>query len=550
MKSAVYLCNICCVLGALLIMTAACSSSREAKNKDDKDDSGSLEDTDGGTFQEPDGSEGEDAGGDKYDPPIKASTGGRGGSAGSTGGDGFGGSDDPESVRCEDNGYCYWPDGHWCDPWGMCCYADGYCEEEQVGDGGSAGIGGAAGVMILPPIYSGGMGGGGINPDDFTDEPWDPPIDDLAEPNWKSSGDSLCTKMQANVMRPSVWSDSRGVFVAVSGSNNGDYYYEYEDSYGPSGIPIDIMIGPGYGTCVGEGCPRAEIYFNGGNGWESVYKEDNIPDYGWGDVELTGFENGPLVIHGYQEMFFGPGSQEGCGIATIENGVMTCEPIYYVDDVFIVNNNLAYGVYDGDIIRYNGSSWGPLPGSFTENWINQIWADENYLFGTMGGAGRIVSLHEGVWELMDTQTLREFSSIWGFSETDLWAGTYDGRIFHCDGDSCREIPWQGDSCDYDSDIQNIWGSDGVVYFHTGRSIARIVDSKVEVLASFPCPEGDTYYEDVFIGGIYYEEIPRITSMWGNGPNEVFFSLVDESFPRRECGVVYVLWFDGSEFHQI
>jgi hypothetical protein len=211
-----------------------------------------------------------------------------------------------------------------------------------------------------------------------------------------------------------------------------------------------------------------------------------------------------------------------------------------VDDVFIVNDDLAYAIYDGEVIRYNGDSWGPLPGALVDRWVNQIWANETHLFGTMGGAGRIVVLHDGTWELLDTGTLKEFSAIWGFSETDLWAGTYDGSIFHCDGKSCSEISWQGDNCDYDDDIREMWGSDGVVYFYTNSTIARVVDSKVEVLASFPCPDYD----------IYYEEVPRITSMWGNGPNEVFFTVLDESFPRRECGVVYVLWFDGNEFHQI
>ncbi len=543
MKSTVYLFKLCGVLSALLVITAACSSSREANRDDDGSDGGSLSD-DGGTSKKLDG--GEDDKDDEDDPPTKKSTGGNGGSSGSTGGDGPYEADASDGVRCDDDGYCYWPDGHFCDPWGMCCYPDGHCEEEGTVVGGSSGIGGIAGIgggVIYPPFDPGGMGGNVIDPDDFTDEPWDPPIDDLAEPNWKSSGDPLCTEIQMNVMQPSVWSDSRGVFVAVSGSNNGDYYYDYEDSIVPisiSGSMRPISIDPVFGTCVGEGCPRAEIYFNDGNGWDSVYKKENIPDYGWGDVNLTGFENGPLVIYGYQEMVFESGPSSGCGLATIENGVMTCEPIYYVDDLFIVDNNLAFGVYDGDIIRYDGNSWGPLPGSFTENWINQIWANETHLVGTMGGAGRIVVMHDGVWELMDTQTLREFSSIWGFSETDLWAGTYDGKIYHCDAEGCSEIPWQGDSCEYDSNIRELWGSDGVVYFYTNSTIARVVDSEVEVLASFPCPD----YE------IFYEQTTRVTSMWGNGPNEVFFAIVDESFPRRECGVVYVLWFDGNDFHQI
>jgi hypothetical protein len=382
MKSSVYLFNLCGVLlTALMIITAACSSSREVNKNDDKSDSGAQSDTDGGTSSEMDDGE-EEGREEEEDPTTTNSTSGRGGSAGSSG------SYQPydpgasDSVRCDTDGYCYWPDGHFCDPWGMCCYPDGHCEQEDivVGVGGSTGISpvaGAAGIIIFPPYPTGGIGGSGIDPNDFTDEPWKPPIDELAEPKWKSSGDTLCTEMQTNIMSHSVWSDSRGVFVLVSGSGNGDYYYEYEDTLIPTdvGTPISVIMPPGFGTCVGEGCPSIKIYFNDGNGWETIYQEDQIPDIGWDESQLTGFDKGPLVVYGYHEMFFEEGGTSACGLATIENGTKTCEPIYYVDDVFIVNDDLAYAIYDGEVIRYNGDSWGPLPGALVDRWVNQIWAN-------------------------------------------------------------------------------------------------------------------------------------------------------------------------------
>jgi len=546
MKSTAYLSYLCCALGALLIVTTACSSSRKAnENDDESDDGGSESDLDGGTRHELDADTDDDDDDDDYGvPPTKGYSSDGGGSAGAVvGGSGPYKLDAGDSVRCDEDGYCYWPDGHYCDPWGMCCYPDGHCEEEPT-TGGAAGIGdviiGAAGGSIFPP-FEGIPGEIPIDPDDFTDEPWDPPIDGLAEPQWRDSGKPLCTEMQRDVRSHSVWSDSRGVYVLVSGAGIGDYHYEYDESvfpddFGP--VPVDIMM-PGFGRCVGEGCPRLEIYFNDGNGWDSVFREETAYEFGPGDSQLTGFDSGPLLIYGYYGMPFPVGGESDCGLATIENGVKTCEPIYYVDDVFVVNKNLAYGIYEGDVIRYNGNSWGPLPGVLSDSWINQIWADESFLVGAMEGAGRLVVLRDGTWELLDTGTLQAFYAIWGFSETDLWAGTYDGGIFHCNGESCSEISWPGDKCEYSSGIREIWGSDGVVYFYTDSTIARIVDSEVEVLVSFPC---STYeYE--------FQEVPVITSMWGNGPNEVFFTITDESFPRRECGVTYVVWFDGKEFHQ-
>lgn len=554
MRSVTSLFTIYGIFAMLLCLTTACSSSRRVSKGGD-DDSGSWSDLDGGTSSDSDGETSDDYdGGEKprYIPPDKETTGGRGGSAGSTGGDWYVNEDDPYLLRCDNEGYCYWSDGHYCDSSGTCCYPDGHCDDGEVGDGGSTiiegtGGGSAVGVagttsagttgIVMPPFFPGSSGGITIDPDDFTKEPWDPPIDDLAEPRWKNSGTPLCTEMQNEVVSQSVWSDSRGVYVLASGAGNGDYQYEFDPSVLPPGMPMPPPgLIPPIGTCVGEGCPRIEIYFNDGAGWRSVYEEDLIaPFFGSSETQITGINNGPLLMFGAQDFFSMMSGSSACGLATIENGEKTCESISYVEDVFVVNNNLAYAIYQGDVIRYNGSSWGPLPGVLSDNSFGAIWADETYLFGAMNGAGRIGVLHNGAWELLDTGTLEEFSALWGFSETDLWAGTFSGSIFHCDGETCRKIPWEGDNCSYGSEIGQIWGSDGTVYFYTASSIARIVDSEVEVLASFPCPD--------------VEDAPRITSLWGNGPNEVFFTIIDESFPRRECGVTYVVWFDGTDFHQ-
>ncbi|MBN1654587.1 MAG: hypothetical protein JXA30_12525 [Deltaproteobacteria bacterium] len=555
MKSTVCLSSLCGVLGTLLIITAACSSSRKANRDDDESDSGSQSYRDGAIgrdrdadYEADDDDRGDDDDDDDGDSRTKKSTGGSGGSAGSAGGDGPYREDASDSVRCDDDGYCYWPDGHWCDPSGTCCYPDGHCEratiETDEGQAGTVATGGAGGVFVVPPPF-GGVGGSSIDPDDFTDEPWNPPIDDLGEPRWRNSGESLCTEMHNDVTTHSVWSDSRGVYVLVSGASIGETTYEIDSSLLPPGFPpIDTLppgLVPPFGKCIGEGCPRVEIYFNDGNGWDSVYQEEGtvMGPFSPGEMRLTGFKNGPLLLYGEQGISFPFGVSSACGLATIENGVKTCEPINNVDDLFVVNSDLAYGIYNGEVIRYNGSSWGPLPGAMSNNWINQIWADEAHLFGTTDGAGRIIELRDGTWSLLDTGTLLNFYAIWGFSESDLWAGTYEENIFHCDEEGCSELSWPGEKCEYTSGIREIWGSDGVVYFYTDSTIARIVDSEVEILASFPCP--DYEYE--------YQEVPRITSMWGNGPNEVFFTIVDESFPRRECGVTYVVWFDGNEFHR-
>jgi hypothetical protein len=289
-----------------------------------------------------------------------------------------------------------------------------------------------------------------------------------------------------------------------------------------------MSFDPGMGKCVGEGCPRTAIYFNDGTGWEIYFEEESSTDEGPGDQNLTGIQNGPLVLYGWNELYI-DGDYQECGLAMIEDGVRTCEPVSWMDFVFVVNDQLAYGLYDGSVIQYDGKSWGPLPGFIQNVWINRIWANETHLFGTMD-AGRIVMNHDDAWEQLNTRTLQSFSAIWGFSENDVWAGTYEGGLFRFDGEAFEEIDWNGDGCNNDPAILGMWGSGGILYLHTGAAIMRVEDEKIEDLLSFPCIDEE----------MDYEESTSITSVWGNSPNEVFFSVRDGSFPRRECGVTYLL----------
>ena len=44
--------------------------------------------------------------------------------------------------------------------------------------------------------------------------------------------------------------------------------------------------------------------------------------------------------------------------------------------------------------------------------------------------------------------------------------------------------------------------------------------------------------------------PRVTSLWGSSATEVFFAVLDERRPLNECGTTFVLYYDGTEFHQM
>ncbi len=440
---------------------------------------------------------------------------------------------DAGMVSCDPEGFCYYPDGSWCDPWGTCCRPDGSCS-------GGAPVAGGSGVIIG---VAGGYPGSGrypVDPDDFTDEPWQPLTNDLGDPGWRDSDDPLCTELQGHVGSHSVWTDSRGVFVLVSGQGGVDGYWDGPvPTAGP--VPLPGGLPPVYadpGSCAGGECFSARIYLNDGSGWDVFYDEELT--LGYLDKHLTGFDGGPLITYGWEEIYLPRepyyGDMMECGLATIEDGIKTCEPVYGVDDVFVVNDSLAYGVFEGDIITYDGNSWAPLPVVMPDTWVRRVWANETHLFATVEGAGRILMLHDGIWRSQDTRTLQSFGPIWGFDETDVWAGTSQGGLFHYDGRGWTEIPWEGDNCPWTSAIDGMWGDSGTLYFYTESKIARAQGSGVEVINSWSCPQDET--------------TPRITSMWGNGPDDVFFTFVDSSFPRRACGIAYVVWFDGQTFHWI
>ncbi|MBN1652443.1 MAG: hypothetical protein JXA30_01570 [Deltaproteobacteria bacterium] len=403
-------------------------------------------------------------------------------------------------VVCYSDGYCYYPDGTYCDPWGTCCDRYGMCWGTVTG----AGAGG-----YIP------VGGYGGTQAPYTSEPWDPGITNLGDSGWKNSEELLCTGRPAYLESLSVWSDSRGVFVLVSG--NGEGYSSWDER----------------GNCIGSGCYSVSIYLNDGSGWSTHY-EDIGTSYSM-QKSLTGFETGALIAYGWEDVAIVQNSSGICGLSIIENGTKRCEPVYGVEDLFVVNETLAYGIIEGGIIRYNGTSWGPLPVVTSEVWGRRLWANETHLFLLTDGPGAILTLSNGTWHQQDTGTLHDFSAIWGFSENDVWAGSYNGGIFHYDGEAWSQIDWQNANCPQDPAILDMWGDNGTLYFYTSSLIARVEGTEVEVINEWPCNDMGTQL--------------WISSMWGNSADEVFFAISDSSYPYRECGSAHLLWFDGTRLHE-
>jgi hypothetical protein len=203
----------------------------------------------------------------------------------------------------------------------------------------------------------------------------------------------------------------------------------------------------------------------------------------------------------------------------------------------VVGSDLAYGVLEGGLVRYDGGDWGPLPSVVQPvHELSRLWATPTKLFATSYASGKIYTLTGNTLAVEDTRTLARFTTIWGFADDDVWAGTEGSTLYHYDGTSWSAVQWPASaSCTYDSGIQTMWGADGVLYFSSQSRIGRVVNGQVETLAELGC-DNPTY-------PVY------ITSIWGRSRDEVFISLVDQSLPQQECGATFLLYYDGNEFHR-
>jgi hypothetical protein len=376
---------------------------------------------------------------------------------------------------------------------------------------GEAGEGSGRGGRGGASADAGGSGASGATPTrpDLPDEPpWQLPVPApmLGEPGWRDSATTLCTEQSGYAQAQSVWSDSRGVFlIAITDG--------------------DDAVDPG---CMS--CPNEAMYFHAGDGWTRLAVSGASLG---GRTALAGIAQGALILYGDATTF---PMATPCGLAMVEGGTRSCEPIDSVRDVAVVDDQLAYALLEGELLSYDGTSWGPLPqlppaGSD----LTTIWANDSVLMATDRFAGRIASLRAGTWSIENTRTTDTFSAIWGNSATDVWAGSYQGTLHRLTGSDWREVPWSGSSCP-DPTIYGMWGTGDTLYFHTSTTLARWNGSALEVLLEMPCNHAD--------------DEPRITSIWGNAEDELFVAVSDPRASARRCGSVFVLHFDGTLFHEM
>jgi len=354
---------------------------------------------------------------------------------------------------------------------------------------------------------------------DIDPGPWDPPIESLGEPGWRDSTEPWCSEAPTLLGAFDIWSDTTAVYIF------GDFFYN-DGGSSTSGCPSE--------HCYGGGA----IYRNGGDGW-NLFWERGSEDYeGWG-CWFTG-------IPGEQLLVVLPMSP--CEFRHVFGVYWECALPggNLVRDIAVVNESLAYAIMNDRVIYWDGREWAPYPAAYTPYEVFNIWADDENIFCS-GPDGTIISLDEEDWRVHDTGTLRSIGALWGFGGDDVWAVGGGTGLMHYDGSTWEEIEWP----DLDEDVHpcgaidgivDIWGTDGIIFFHTPNQLVTWDGVEFSVLGYWPMRE-------VSDGGSFHCE-PRIeiSAIWGNSPEEVFLAVRDPDHVTPDCGAEYVLWWDGSEFH--
>ena len=167
-----------------------------------------------------------------------------------------------------------------------------------------------------------------------------------------------------------------------------------------------------------------------------------------------------------------------------------------------------------------------------------MWGDHDDIVA-VGKAGTVLWYAQDMWTLEDPGTLESFTSVWGTSRSDVYAGTVERRVLHYDGTNWKQIAkLGGTSCKTQLPVTGIWGAEDVVYVHTDAQFARWTGTKLESLGNWTCAASPN-------GPI------RITGIWGNSSTEVFLSMID---PARsfsdQVRRPFVVRFDGKNFHRM
>lgn len=372
----------------------------------------------------------------------------------------------------------------------------------QAGNSGSAGT--AAGGQAGGPASggtsgSGNAGSGGAIIDKRPPPPeWVPPFE-LGAPGWRESTVPDCVQQQGQIDALSVWADARGVFtLAAIGCN-----------------PL---------TGVGCGAEGVSLMFNSGSGWQSLYQiASNQPRSG--SIQMTGFPGGSLLLAG--------GILGQVGIYSFDAGTLRNVWEVATSVRVFAGAKRAYAVDGTNVLESQGGAFKtiatlPSPGK-------AIWANED-IIAVVGDNQTFMTraVNGGEFTPVAGVPAGDYSTLWGFSASDLWFGNFPGQLVHYDGTSFQVVSLATNPDD--PTVRSLWGVDGELYFISTYEFGRV--------------RAGSEQAEILIGS-GSARVPRVhfAGLWGLSAKEVFLTLSDEDYYRYRCGGMFTLVFDGSRFHE-
>jgi hypothetical protein len=349
--------------------------------------------------------------------------------------------------------------------------------------------------------------------------PWVVPLSARGEDGWRSSKPLLCASLQ-EVTDHAVWADRHGVFAAISGTSNGVFADLPDDD---AGVVEENRI-------PGQPGLRTRVFHNQGSGW-SLRADLN----GAIEAGLTAVSASKLILYGNPRQL-----GNACALGILSGNMLACEPVATVLHAHMVDEARAFALTETNrVLEHDGNAWSSpataVPGA------RSIWADDDELI-VVGSGGQVHRMSGDAWVTEQTGTPDLLTAVWGRNGDDLWVGDHEGRVFHFDGTSWRQIAQLGGvTCTRRNPIQRIAGAvaGSHVWIHTATQLARWDGSKLESFGNWTC---------VPLGAGESIDTLRVEDLSVVAEDDVFIAFSDGS-GASQCGGSYAVHFDGSEFHR-
>jgi hypothetical protein len=202
------------------------------------------------------------------------------------------------------------------------------------------------------------------------------------------------------------------------------------------------------------------------------------------------------------------------------------------------NDLLVLGSFAGDpsttvLLEYDGANKWRTIASWAAAEAAQIGplaaSTSAILISGSNQFARSAELANGIFAPIPDVPAGDYGSAWIYSSSDLFLGDGAGRLSHYDG-----VAWKTVDSMLGDSIYGMWGApDRTVFAFSQFGFGRLKGDLFEVIQHPPSVPPSDYF----------------VRAWGNSAKEVFLAVNDNNFKPYDCGTTFLVWFDGSVFHQ-